>query len=435
MSDAAIRSVDRRKFLKAAGISLALPPMLSLDHYLGAAELKAAPKVDAGMKMVCVGNSFGMYPGEFFPKKEGRDFELPHLLQPLKQHKDDFTVFSHLDHGIKGGHFAVHSFLSGVKTEQAKSMPEGNITIDQRAAEHVGSSSRFPSLTIGSDTGLHGGCRMSWTRSGARIPPITSPKELFRKLFIDGSPKARAKEAEQVKLKASILDAVYGEAKSLQKHLDGRDKEKLDEYFTSVRDVEKKLQQDENWLSVSKPKVDYKEPGYQRIVQDLPALYDLTVLALQTNSTRIATVEVASKDFDTTFLGVNMGYHGLSHHGKKPERIRDLMILEQYQMKQLSRFMDKLKVVSAHDEEGSLFDHTMVMFGSGMGNGNAHKNSDLPILLAGAGFKHGEHKVYSKRRRVPLSNLYLSMLQRFGVETDFFSHSTGTLEGLEVVGS
>lgn len=431
MSDAMIASVDRRKFLKAAGISLALPHMGSLNHYLGAAETKK--KVDAGMKMVCVGNSFGMYPEAFFPKQEGRDFELPQLLQPLKQHKDDFTVFSNLDHGIKGGHFAVHSFLSGVKTEQAKSMPEGNITIDQRAAEHVGASSRFPSLTIGSDTGLHGGCRMSWTRSGARVPPITNPKELFRKLFLDSSPQARAREAEQVQLKGSILDAVYDEAKSLQKHLDGRDKEKLDEYFTSVRDVERKLQQDKNWLSVSKPKVDYKEPGYKHIVQDLPALYDLTVLALQTNSTRIATIEVASKDFDTGFLGVKGGYHGLSHHGKKPEKIRDLLLLEEYQMKQLSRFMDKLKEVSADDEEGKLFDHTMVMFGSGMGNGNAHTNSNLPMLLAGAGFRHGEHKVYSKRRKVPLSNLYLSMLQRFGVETDFFSHSTGTLTGLEIV--
>ena len=219
----------------------------------------------------------------------------------------------------------------------------------------------------------------------------------------------------------------------MQKHLDGRDKEKLEEYFTSVRDVEKKLQQDKNWLSVSKPQVDYKEPDYKRIVQDLPALYDLAVLALQTNSTRIATIEVASKDFDTGFLGVKSGYHGLSHHGKKPEKIRDLVILEEYQMKQLSRFMDKLKAVSADDEQGSLFDHTMVMFGSGMGNGNAHINSNLPILLAGAGFRHGEHKMYSKRRKVPLSNLYLSMLQRFGVETEFFSHSSGTLTGLDVV--
>ncbi|MGY8750312.1 MAG: DUF1552 domain-containing protein [Pirellulales bacterium] len=423
---------ERRTFLKAAGVSLALPPLLSLDHHLGAAE-PTFTWPQSQMKMVCVGNSFGMYPGEFFPKDEGRDYQLPRLLKPLERHRDDFTVFSNLDHGIKGGHFAVHSFLSGVKTEEAKSMPEGNISLDQRAAEHVGASSRFPSLTVGSDTGLHGGCRMSWTRSGSRVPPITSPQNLFRRLFRDSSPDAIAHEKQQVQLRNSILDAVYGEAKSLQKNLDGRDKQKLDEYFTSVRDVEKKLQQDANWLSISKPDVEFREPGFEGIVKDLPVLFDLILLALQTKSTRIASLEIASNRFDTGFLGLKSGYHKLSHHGKKPENIEGLLTIEQYQMTQLARFLDKLKAVSACDEEGTLFENTMVLFGSGMGNGNAHTNSKLPILLAGAGFRHGEHKVYPTGRKVPLSNLYLSMLQRFGVETESFSKSTGTLTGLEVV--
>lgn len=432
MSNVNTHTLHRRKFLKAAGFSLALPPMASLNHTLRAA-IGAQGRPDTSMKMVCVGNSFGMYADAFFPKASGRDYQAPRLIEPLEKHRDDFTIFSNLDHGIKGGHFAVHSFLSGVKTEEAKSMPEGNISLDQRAAESVGSTSRFPSLTVGSDTGLHGGCRMCWTRSGSRVPPITSPKELFHKLFSNSSPEARAHEKRQVVLRSSILDAVYDEAQSLQKHLDGHDKNKLDEYFTSVRDVEKKLQQDENWLSVSKPNVDYTEPKHEGIVQDLPALFDLITLALQTKSTRIATLEIASNKFDTGFLGLNSGYHKLSHHGKKPENVEGLLTIERYQMEQLSRFLDKLKTVSAEDEEGSLFDSTMVLFGSGMGNGNAHTNSDLPILLAGAGFKHGEHKVYSRSRKIPLSNLYLSMLQRFGVETDSFGKSTGTLQDLNVV--
>jgi hypothetical protein len=159
----------------------------------------------------------------------------------------------------------------------------------------------------------------------------------------------------------------------------------------------------------------------------------LILLALQTKSTRIASLEIASNRFDTGFLGLKSGYHKLSHHGKKPENIEGLLTIEQYQMTQLARFLDKLKAVSACDEEGTLFENTMVLFGSGMGNGNAHTNSKLPILLAGAGFRHGEHKVYPTGRKVPLSNLYLSMLQRFGVETESFSKSTGTLTGLEVV--
>lgn len=421
---------ERRAALKAIGISMVLPPMLSLDHVLRADEPKSGAS-DARMKMVCVGNSFGMYPDAFFPKERGRDYELPGLLQPLEQHRDDFTIFSNLDHGVKGGHHAVHSFLSGVRTEDAKSMPEGNISLDQRAAEFVGSSSRFPTLTIGSETGLHGGCQMCWTRTGSRVPPITSPKELFRKLFLDSSAASQLKEKQMVQLRGSILDAVQGQANALQKRLDGRDKAKLDEYFTSIRDVEKKLQQDENWLTVPKPNVDFKEPKQRGIVQDLPVLYDLLVLALQTNSTRVATLEIASHNFDTGFLGLNSGYHKLSHHGKNPKNIEDLLTIENYQMEQLSRFIKKLKMVSANDEDGSLFDRTMVLFGSGMGNGNAHTNSNLPILLAGAGFRHGEHKVYSKNQRIPLSNLFLSMLQRFGVETDSFSHSTGTLSDLK----
>ncbi len=430
MNSSSIQTINRRSFLRAAGVSLALPHMASLSRLLGAAEGK--PSTADRMKMVCIGNSFGMYPPAFFPKQSGRDFDLPHLLEPLEAHQGGFSVFSNLDHGVKGGHFAVHSFLSGVKTEEAKSMPEGNITVDQRAAEHVGGTARFPSLTVGSDSGLHGGCRLSWTRSGARVPPIVSPKELFNKLFVEDAPEARRRERDLMQLKGSILDAVSDDAKSLARRLDGRDKDKLDEYFTSVRDVEKRIEQLENWQNIPKPSVDYPEPKYKGIVQDLPALYDLIVLALQTRSTRVATLEIASQGFNTADIGVKGGYHKLSHHGKKPENIEQLLKIERHQTEQFARFLGKLKAVSASDEEGSLFENTMLLFGSGMGNGNAHTNSNLPIVLAGAGFRLGEHKICPTKHREPLCNLFLSMLQRFGVETDVFGKSTGTLTGLDV---
>ena len=143
---------------------------------------------------------------------------------------------------------------------------------------------------------------------------------------------------------------------------------------------------------------------------------------------------MAGTGFDTGFFGLSQGYHALSHHGQKPDRIKGLTTIEYYQMEQLSRFLDKLKSLKEPDSNGNLLDSTMVLFGSGMGNGNAHVNIDLPIILAGAGFKTGEHKAYpsSQGKRVPLCNLYLSMLQRFGVETDFFGTSTGTLTGLEL---
>jgi hypothetical protein len=181
--------VNRRFFLRAAGISLALPLLESLSPRVLGAGLSIASKPGAAIgatrpkRLVAIGNMLGFYQPAFFPTTTGRDFALPSLLQPLAAHRPYFSLFSGLDHGLKGGHFAIHSYLSGVRSMDAKSMPEGNISLDQRAAETIGGATRFSSLTIGSEDGLHGGCQMCWTRSGTRVPPIPGPRELFRKLF------------------------------------------------------------------------------------------------------------------------------------------------------------------------------------------------------------------------------------------------------------
>jgi hypothetical protein len=425
--------MNRRVFLKSSFATLALPALESISAALPVGGARAS-SVRPPMRMVCVGNSFGMYPDRFFPKQVGPNYEMTPLLAPLEKHRKDFSVFSHLDHDIKGGHFSVHSFLSGVKMGDAKGMPEGNITVDQRAAEHVGAGTRFPSLTIGSEDGLHGGCHMCWTRTGVRVPPIAGPREMFRKLFINIDSTAQLEAADNFKMRGTILDAVRDEAKSLERRLSGQDKDKLDEYFSSVRDVETSLELDKRWSKVSKPAAPYDEPQDRSLVEDIPVMYDLIAIALKTDSTRVASFEMAGTGFDTSFFGLEEGYHSLSHHGKKPERIEKLVEIELYQMAELSRFLDKLKSIREPDSNGSLLDSTMVMFGSGMGNANAHVNTDLPIFLAGGGFKLGEHKRYPTERikRVPLCNLYLSMLQRFGVETETFGTSSGTLTGLEL---
>ncbi len=414
-------TVDRRAFLRATGITLALPALESLAKGLRAAD------AEPPRRLVCIGNEFGMYPGAFRPAGTGKEYDLPPLLKPLDRHRKDLTVFSHLDHGLKGGHHAVHTFLTGVNAADARTMPEGGISLDQRAAEFIGSRTRFPALTIGSPDGLHGGCQMSWTRSGTRVPPIPGPRELFRALFIDDSTAARKKAADRIRLQGSILDAVLGEAKALERRLNQADREKLDEYFTSVRDVENKLVLDAQWRKIPKPRAPIEEPENLGLAQDLPMIYDLIALALQTDSTRIATLEIGGS-FVARDIGIDKDYHGLSHHGKLQEKIDLLLQIELYQVEQFARFLDQL-------EAKSLLDSTMTLFGSGMGNANSHVNSDLPILLAGGGFQHGEHKAYPEdaRRRVPLCNLYLSLLQRFGVETDFFGNSKSTLTGLEVV--
>lgn len=424
-------STSRRSFLKAAGISIALPMLESLPRVFAKTKAESAVK-----RMVCIGNEFGMYPGAFWPTKHGTDYELTTLLQPLKELQEDFTLFSHLDHDLKGGHFAVHTFLTGVKSAEAKAMRDGGISLDQRAAELVGSQTRFPSLTIGSESGLHGGCMMSWTRTGTRIPPIPGPRELFRTLFVEQNAEAKKRSSDRIAMHGSILDAVLGDANSLKRRLNKSDSVKLDEYLSSVRDVERKLDLDRQWQNKPKPKTTMTEPTNQGLAQDLPAIYDLIALALQTDSTRVATLEIGGS-FIARDLGIRQGYHSLSHHGKLKANIDLLVQIEKYQVEQYARFLSKLKSIRQPDSDETLLDSTMVLMGSGMGNANSHTNSDLPIILAGGGFKHGEHKQYptESRKRVPLCNLFVSMLQRFGVETDQFSKSTSTLTGLELASS
>lgn len=423
-------SLDRRLFLKAAGVSLALP---ILESYRGVAvrgdAAKSAANGERPVRMVCIGNMLGFYPPAFFPEQAGADYDLPTLLKPIAPLRKELTLFSGLDHAVKGGHFAIHAFLSGVRSVDAKSMPEGNISVDQRAARIVGGATRFPSLTIGSEDGIHGGCQMCWTQSGTRIPPIPGPNELFRKLFVDDSAAELERSADRFSLQGSIIDAVRGDAKSLEKRLDQRDRDKLDEYFTSVRDVEHQLALRRQWNNVPKPKPGMQEPQNTNMVSDLPVLYDLMALALQTDSTRIATLEIAG-GFNASAFGIRKDYHAISHHGQVQESIDALIKIETYQMEQFARFLTRLKATS--DGAGTLLDHAMVLFGSGMGNANSHVNTNLPVILAGGGFRHGEYRAFPQNGpgRAPLCNLFVSMLQRFGVETDHFGTSTGTLTGL-----
>ncbi|MEZ5353867.1 MAG: DUF1552 domain-containing protein [Bryobacteraceae bacterium] len=425
----------RRFFLRATGVRFALPVLDSLTaNVLGSGLAVSALTAHAAtarpMRMVAVGNAFGFYPPQFFPAESGAAYDAPPLLEPIaRDHRADISVFSGLDHGVKGGHFAVHSFLSGVRQVDAKGMPDGNISVDQRAAETVGGATRFPSLTLGSEEGLHGGCMMCWTRSGTRVNPIQGPRELFRKLFVSESEAEQARTRDRLTLQGSILDAVNGDANSLKGRLGSSDRRKLEEYFTSVRDVEKVLELRQQWAGIPKPPAPMPEPENRGLVNDIPVLYDLIALALQTDSTRIATLEIAG-GFEAAVLGVRKEYHALSHHGQVQQSIDMLVKLERHQTEQFARFLTRLK--SIEDGDGSLLDHTMVLFGSGMGNGNAHTNLNLPLVLAGGGFRHGQYHAFPAAglNRQPLSNLYLSMLQRFGVEQQRFALSTGTLRGI-----
>jgi len=406
--------IDRRSFLQGVGVALALPWLES--------SMMAAPAKTK--RLVCFGNHLGFWPEGFFPKAGGRDFKPSLTLKPINRHRNDFTVFSNLDDGANGGHAGVHAFLSGgIRKEIAAGFPEKNITIDQVAAEHVGSATRFPSITAGID----GGTNMVWTRAGVNVPPINNPAQLFRALFVDQDNASRAAQREVLLHRSSVLDALRESAKTLNGKLDASDRDKLDQYLTSVRDVERRLQMSREWLDKPKPKSPIKAIGEaeRQHIEEMPLLCDLLALALQTDSTRVTTFEVPIS-FRTSELNVG-GYHSLSHHSKAADRLGQLQKVEKYWMEQFGLFLDRLK-------ETKVFDDTLVVLGSGMSDGSRHSNRDLPVLLAGGGIKHEGHLICpaESSKRVPLSNLLLSTLQWFGCERDRFGKSTGTFSPMQL---
>ena len=419
-------SMNRRHFiLSSLGTTLALPGMSSLMAKSVGGAIQVAKGAGMGTRrFVAIGNLLGYQTKSLFPTTAGRNYEKTTLLEPLEAIRDKMTVYRGLDHGVRGGHFAVHSFLSGVLNSEAQNRPEGNVTIDQYLADEVGFETRFPSLTVGSEGGIHGGCQIAWTKSGVRVPPITNPAELFEKIFVSDSPERRARRVQENQVQASILDSVLEEANRLSKQVNKEDKEKLDEYLTSVRDVEKRLELRQQWTSQPKPKAPFDKPANHNAVEDLPMLYELIALALQTDSTRIATLEIGG-DFMPQHLGIKKDWHGLSHHGNDPEAVASLIKLEKYQIEHFGKFVAKL--AKLNDGDRTLLDSTTVLFGSGMGDGNTHKNSDLPIILAGGGYKHGEFRQVPNQsiNKVPLCNLFVDIAQKMGVEIDSFGNSTG----------
>jgi hypothetical protein len=278
-----------------------------------------------------------------------------------------------------------------------------------------------------------GGGGVSWTRNGVKIPPKTSLQSIFDEMFLDTPESIKKRLSDSYTVNGSILDLVMEDAAELKKLGSQNDAEKLDEFFTSIREVEKRIVQSSAWLERPRPKTDYTLPSRMpdSFYSEVPLFYDMMKLALQTDSTRVVSMGINEWRGSSGLPGVTKGYHDLTHHGHDPTKLKQLSIIETFHTAQLARFLESMKRTQA-SEDASLLDKTMVLFGSGMGNASSHSSRNLPIILAGGGFQHGEHKAYttSKGEDTPACNLFLSMLQRFGVESDQFGTSTGTLEGL-----
>ncbi len=419
------RAFSRRQLLRAAGVGLALPLLESLQPRLRAGEQAVPPR-----RMVCICTPLGVHPANFFPEQAGRDYELTPYLDVIKEFRDDFSVISGLAHPEVGSsHDSIFSFLTGAPHPEIRSGFRNSISLDQFAAERIGGETRIPSLSLSAE-----GFGLSWTRSGAFVPPDLYPANVFARMFLDGRPDEVQLQAQRLRDGQSILDTVREQAAHLQPALGKRDREKIDEYFTSVRELEQRMAVAEQWSKRPKPVVDAKQPQNNMNSADLIGktrlMFDLIHLALQTDSTRLITMLMLGTSQVPPIQGISFGHHDLSHHGKDPAKIEQLAKLEMEKMKTVHELLTKLK--NTEEQGESLLDRTTIFFSSNLGDASTHSTKNLPVLLAGGGFRHGQHLAFDPDNPPPLSNLYVSMLQRMGIEADKFASSTGTLAGLEL---
>lgn len=421
--------LSRRTFLRSVGVSLALPFLDSMMPR-AMASASAAPR-----RMICICTSLGLHAPFFFPKTGGSDYEVTPYLEKLQPHRQDFTVFSGLSHlgNEAAGHNGEATFLSGAFNPEQPGF-HNSVSIDQFFADQVGVATRFPSLVMGTE-----GSAISVNRSGVKMPADIKPSKIFAKLFLEGTPDEVQREMDRLNEGRSILDTVSAEAKRLNGRVGAGDREKLDEYYTSVREMEQRLQAMQEWSKKPKPKVNASMPQDVQNAADQIAkmnlLFDLVPLAIQTDSTRSISIAISGDDYVFPIPGVTMGHHALSHHGQEPAKIEQLRLVEEAQMQSFAGLLARLKNVSEGGK--SLLSNTTVLFGSNLANASSHSTIHLPIILAGGRFKHGKHMIAAPledyHTSKPLTQLFVSMLQSVGVETDRFAHTTGTLSGLEMI--
>jgi hypothetical protein len=427
------RHLSRRRFLRGTGIALGLPLLEAmLPAFSRTTTVEIKPR-----RMLGICNNLGLVPDQFFPSEAGRNYKLSPYLEMLREHREGFSVFSGVSHpDVDGGHPADNCFLTAAPHPGSGGF-RNTISLDQYLAERIGHLTRFPSLTLGVNVS-RGQRSLSWTGSGVLIPCEEKASDVFKQLFMQGTPTEVAAQVRKLELGQSILDTVAGQAKDLQRNIGSKDQERLDQYFTSVRDLEERLHMSRDWSDKPKPKVAAAPPldptDPREYMQKVKLMYDMARLAFETDSTRSVTLmldSVNSPVIDVNGQTMSDGYHSLSHHGKSEAKLKQLKTIDEWHMKLLADLFTQLKAVGEAGD--TLFDRTMILYGSNLGNANTHVTTNLPTLLAGGGFRHGQHLVFDKERNYPLPNLFVSMLQRMGVEATKFASSTGTMRGLEML--
>ena len=419
--------ISRRAFLRGAGVCLALPLLEAMLPSRSKGAGTAA--VTSPRRLVAINIPLGFMPEKFFPAQAGAGYAMSEYLAPAASLRGDFTVFSGVSHpGVDGGHSAEKSFLTAAHSPGARTF-RNTISLDQFIARQCGDKTRFASLTLGDHS-------LSWSANGVAIPAEPSPAKTFARLFLSGTVQEIAAQERELQDGRSIMDTVLDDAKSMERSVSAADRAKLDQFFTAVRETEQRLVKTEAWSHTPKPKVAAKQPGPLNaadLVGTFRAQFDVIRLALETDSTRVVTLGGTGYGIVPLIKGVELGYHGLSHHGKNPDMMRQLELIERATLQAFVDFLTSLKQSTSGG--ASLLDQTQILLGSNLGNASGHLTTNLPVILAGGGFKHGQHLAFDQRNNYPLPNLFVSMLQRMGIETDNFASSTGTMRGLEMARS
>jgi len=413
----------RRTILRAGAVAFALPWLESLAGAEPAAAAGATPR-----RLVNICANFGFYGPSFFPQKPGRDYEASEYSAVLGDLRDQFTIFSGIAHPQIGGDHASEScFLTSAKQPNSPTF-RNTISLDVLASKHVGAATRFPMLTMATDDGPG----LSYTASGAGIPPLQRPGDIFSRLFLAGKPQQVEAEVARLKRGQSILDRLGDQLLGLKGQLGAQDQQQIADYNEAVREMERQLHANEDWVRRPKPVVEEKAPNESTDKSDLigrvNALFLLARLALRTDSTRVVTIALKGAEPTPPIKGVTIGHHGLTHHGKDPAKLEQLRTVERAEMETFRAFLVSLR--DTKDGAGTLLDHTQVLIGSNLGDASGHGTSNLPILLAGGGWKHGQHIAGDRKANTPLAQLYVSMLQRFGIELSSFGSGSKPIAGL-----
>ena len=417
--------LDRRTFLRSAGVCIGLPLLdAMLPIGLGAEQQVAAQRKK---RLICIGRGLGLHTPFFFPEQAGANYEPTRYLRAIREHRRDFTVFSGMSHrGYPGGHGTEAALLTGLTPDRIRAGEIRNtISLDQEVASRIGTETRFPSLSLG-------GSDMSWNRRGVRVPSESRATQVFRQLFINGTPEETGREIERLQHNLSILDGVRAQARSLADSLGSADRARLDLLLTSIREAEQRLQQDQAWVRRPKPQVqvrpftdDYITSAGQRMLNRQRQWFDLVHLALQTDSTRVIGLWLYSHTENLNLEGVSITHHDASHHGRDEAKIAQLALIEEAEMRLFADFLTKLK--DSREAGTTLLEQTSIFYASNLGNASAHTSDNLPVLLAGGGFRHAGHVAFDRNDNKPISNLFVRILRQMDIAMDRFGASTGVI--------